>query len=425
MSEDTLLYGEYILLDDNLGKGGQAKVIKVRHNEYGYIRALSLGDYGISESSDEWKKFKERCGRLLRLCNGNHPNIVHCHQPKLFQGSGQAFFEMDFINGDNLSQFLKKNDYFVPIEEVLHMAVQISDALSFCHFGTYEYCMDPDTDVDQDTGECLVQADENDSTKLVPVNEEARLKLIKKHQVIHNDISSKNIMRCSNGTFVLIDFGLSVEGDDVVATNSIRREAGHPEYKAPERWDGHDPSTQSDIYSFGVVLYEYLTGHVPFPLPVKTKGEDYSLEDFRQLRLAHHNNTVPSIIEVRKKAYELKNPGEKYEKYKREEEKELDWLERTVNKCLEKDPNNRFKDGKELHECIISNLTKDSSVYKEQELKRLKKDYDKLFMEYGSIINKYTSLTRSLKEKGICIYCGAKQDPPDAIYCGDCGKKLN
>lgn len=410
MSEDALLYGEYIRLDD-LGTGGQAKVIKVRHNEYGYVRALSLGDFGISKSSDEWKKFKERCGRLLRLCNGNHPNIVHCHQPKLVDG--QAFFEMDFINGDNLSRFLKKNDYFLPIDEVLQMVVQISDALSFCHYDTYEYCMDPDTDIDHDTGECLVQTDENDSTKLVPINDEARLKLIKNHQVIHNDISSKNIMRCSNGTYILIDFGLSVEGEDVIASNSIRRRAGHPEYKAPERWEGMNPTPQSDIYSFGIVLYEYLAGHVPFILP-----RDFSDDDIHEIGRAHKNNRVPPILEERKRSFKNRFPDQVYHK-----ENDFDWLEKTAYKCLEKDPNKRFKDGKELHEYIISHLTKDSSVYIEEELKRWKKDYDKLLMENGRIINEYRLLVRSLKEWRICVKCGAKAEE-NANYCNKCGNKL-
>lgn len=421
MSEETLYLGEYDKLAD-LGRGGQSLVAKVRHHKYGYIRAVSIlcalspegrptPLYVKNDTTDEnWRKFEERCGRLLRLCNGNHPNIVHCYRLKYYDH--QAFFEMDFINGDNLFQFLKKNDYFIPIEEVLHMAVQISYALSFCHYDTYEYCMNPDEDKDPNTGECLVKADENDSKKLVPVNEDAQLKLIEKHQVVHNDISSKNIMRRNDGTFVLIDFGLSVEGGDVVATNSIRREAGHPEYKAPERWEGKKPTPQSDIYSFGIVLYECLAGHVPFPLPPK---EHYSTEDFRQLDLSHHNEIVPHVLEERRRSFENKFLGQVYQK-----ENDFDWLEKTIYKCLEKAPNKRFKDGKELYGHIQSNLNKDSSVYKEEELKRLKKTNERL----SSIENEYKLLTKNLKEWGICRHCGYKAVSPNAIGCRNCGREF-
>lgn len=421
MSVDTLLYGEYILLDDDLGKGGQAKVIKVRHNEYGYVRALRLGASGLKESSIEWKNFKERCGRLLRLCNGNHPNIVHCHQPKLV--SGQAFFEMDFITGDNLIDYLNKNDNYLPIEEVLHMVVQISDALSFCHYGTYEYCLNPDTDVDKDTGESLVQTDENDSKKLVPVNEEARLKLIKMHQVIHNDISSQNIMRCSNGTFVLIDFGLSVEGDYVVSQDSISMRAGHPLYKSPERWDGKAPSTQSDIYSFGVVMYEYLTGHVPFPRPINPAGINDKLEELRQLSIAHHKTKIPSIIEGRKKAFEKKYPDKIFKV-----EPDIKWLEKAILKCLEKEPDKRFNDGKELNDFIKEHLRKDSLLYKDEEIKKMKESNDELLSEIQSLKKENKDLNKQIMEvtnHRKCKKCGTIPSTPYAIYCRKCGEILD
>lgn len=417
-------YGKYIVLDDS-GDGGQSEVLKVRHKEYGNIRALSVTYFKENEDVEQqWKKFKERCGRLLRLCNGNHPNIVHCFYPEKFKN--EAFFEMDYINGDNLFQYLEKHNHFLPIEEILNMTVQMSDALSYCHFGTYEFSVDPDTDIDPDTGKPLVQADINDNKIFVPVNQEDALKkLVENHQVVHNDISSKNIMRSSNGTYVLIDFGLSVEGNEVVDPDSIRVKEGHREYMAPERWGGAMPTPQSDIYSFGIVLFEYLTGYVPFKL-VKDPFLDYS-----KLKDDHSTKQVPNIIEMRKKAYEQKKPGEKY---KREKERELDWLEEIVYKCLEKDPNKRFQDGKELHEFIMSHLNKDTSVYKEEELRRLneevrdlekyKKANETMRRENLRIIEEKKLLDSKIIEFGICLHCGRKDNYPGAKYCRYCGHEF-
>lgn len=423
MSNDTLLYGKYDRLGD-LGTGGQAKVIKVRHHNYGYVRALSLGDSGITKTNDEWKRFEDRCARLLRLCNGNHPNIVHCYNPDWY--AGQAFFEMDFIDGDNLVEYLEKNNFFIPIEEVLQMAVQISSALSFCHYDTYEYSMNPDTDIDPVTGECLVKVDEDDTNKLVPINEDARSKLVENHRVIHNDISSFNIMRRDNGSYILIDFGLSVEGNEKIGALSMRNKEGHPEYKAPERWSGAKPSTQSDIYSFGVVLYQYLTGRAPFPMPAK---KNYDSDDYTVVADAHRKEEVPDLLKEREKSFKNKYPDKQYQK-----ERGLDWLAEVVSICLKKDPGSRFENGKALHKYIADKLKEnstDTSVYKEEELKRLKienvelnSENQKLVSETQKIKGDYDSLINRLNDLRFCVHCGIKADSPEARFCRVCGKEF-
>lgn len=400
-------YGKYIVLDDS-GEGGQSDVLKVRLKEYENIRALSVTTFKKDENVDvQWKKFKERCGRLLRLCNGNHPNIVHCYYPEKVKN--EAFFEMDYINGDNLFQYLKKNKHYLPIDEVLHMVAQISDALSFCHFDTYKYSMNPDTEIDPETGESLLKPDEIDGTKLVPINDNALSKIVKKHQVIHNDISSKNIMRSNDGKYVLVDFGLSVEGKDVLDQDSIRRKEGHREYMAPERWGKGDPSPQSDIYSFGIVMYEYLTGHVPFKLKVEP------FPDYSQLEKDHRDKPVPNITEMRKKAYEQKFPGKEYVR-----EKELDWLEKIILTCLNKTPKDRYEDGKALRTVVFNNLPKDSSAFNEEELKKLKKENEELVSEVQSLRKQ---LTKSSKFK-VCEKCGIPSFA-DAKFCRNCGTKFN
>lgn len=325
---------EYTMLDE-LGKGGFATVYKVRHNELGYIRAIRvLNEMIVNANSAPYQKFLRECKVLLRLGNGSHPNIVHIYQPRLLEN--KALVEMDYVDGQDITHFLKQEHHFVPIDEVLRMAEQISSALAYCHEDIYRFCMDRDLDKLQD--------DPNDGSKVL-MNEATRQRLISKYKVIHNDIHSGNIMRRENGNFVLLDFGLAINGDEVV--RSSRHANGAPEFKAPEKWDGESIlSEQSDIYSFGVVLYEMLAGRVPFPMD--THIPNYKAESF--VAEAHKNSPVPSILPIRQNAYEAKFSGQHYvQDYPA-------WLEEVILKCLAKNPAERYTNGRELHTAIATGI---------------------------------------------------------------------
>ena len=337
---------EYTTLDE-LGKGGFATVYKIRHNELGYVRAIRVLNETISDSSSKtYQNFLRECKILLRLGNGNHPNIVHIYQPRLLDN--KALVEMDYIDGADLQHYLKQNQYFVSADEVIRMAKQISSALAYCHEDIYEYCMDRDIDNLKD--------DPNDGSKVL-IDEATRERLINKYKVVHNDIHSGNIMRRKNGDFVLLDFGLAINGDEVV--RSSRRANGAPEFKAPEKWDNlkkkreaeekgkQSDDRPSDIYSFGIVLYQYLAGHVPFPYNINAPSD--IVAEF-ELMNAHKTATPPAIEELRKEAFEKKFEGETY---KRDYPQ---WLENAILKCIEKDPKKRFKNGKELYEYITKHL---------------------------------------------------------------------
>lgn len=330
---------EYTMLEE-IGRGGFATVYKVRHNELGYIRAVRvLNETVVDAKSQTYQKFLRECKVLLRLGNGSHPNIVHIYQPRLLDN--KALVEMDYVDGEDIAHYLKREQNFVPVEDVLRMATQMSDALAYCHEDIYRFCMDRDVDNLRD--------DPNDGTKVL-IDDVARENLINKYKVIHNDIHSGNIMRREVGNFVLLDFGLAISGNEVV--RSSRHTNGAPEFKSPEKWDDETTLTeQSDIYSFGIVLYQYLAGRVPFPynMAISSHKAEYELAE------AHQKAAPPSIEKLRKEFFEKKYEGQEYKKDYPQ------WLEDVILKCLQKDPAKRFKNGKELYAAVTAGMAQMSN----------------------------------------------------------------
>lgn len=332
---------EYTLLDE-LGHGGYATVYKVRHNNLGYIRAIRVLNAIIAhgETDKTYQKFLEECRLLLRLGNGNHPNIVHIYQPLL--KAQRAIVEMDFVDGKDLYHYLEEKHSFVEIKDVLRLLSDIGSALAYCHEDIYKFCMDKDEDNLQD--------DPNDGCKVL-LDNKTKQRLINKYRVIHNDIHSGNIIRREDGSYVLLDFGLAIEGDSVV--RSSRRKNGAPEFKAPEKWENDSIlTTQSDIYSFGVVLYEYLAGRVPFLFDKKNSNP---VEAEYLLGKAHKEQQPASIFDLRKAAFEHSHPGETYEKDYPE------WLEMLIMKCLSKSTKDRFKNGKELYSFVLEHINHEAN----------------------------------------------------------------
>lgn len=293
----------YTLLGDSSGskEGSFAKIFRVLHNESNSIRAFKVLMQPILDEEDtNYKSFIREFEALKHLGDGGNPNIIRVYQLHRINDSIAAV-EMEFVKGENLRDYLNANNNFIPYEEVLRMIVQISGALAYCHG-----------------------------------------KGIK-----HNDIHSANIMRRENGDFVLLDFGLAIKKNESGLTITRKKE-GAPEYKAPEKWYGNeDPTTQSDIYSFGVVMYEYLAGVVPFS---KNKYSDVELKE------KHRKGQPDSISKCRQEYYKSKNTESSYVKDYPQ------WLEDVIFRCLEKNPNDRFKDGTELHKYILEHLIDDNGI---------------------------------------------------------------
>ena len=353
--------------------GAEAAVFIVRHNKYNYIRAVRVLNATITDTgSDAYKKFLGECETLLKLGNGAHHNIVRIYRYGL--EDGKAYIEMDYVDGKNIDDYLKYNHNFISVDEVIRMATEISSALAYCHEDIYRFCYDRKED--------NIPVDPNDGSKVL-IDDVKREELINKYKVRHNDIHSGNIMRREqDGNYILLDFGFAINGDK--CERKSLKSKGAPEFKAPEKWE-LDPSLseQSDIYSFGIVLYQCLAGRVPFPYNQNLPEHEAEGE----LAIAHRQGELPDIEKLRKEFYESTHKGQTYEKDYPQ------WLEDVIRKCLEKRPENRFKNGKELYETIIKNI-KDTNYY-QAEFERLNNKID----EINNELSREKKVGRSLQSQ--------------------------
>ncbi len=298
-----------------IGHGGFSAVFKARSKTHPEkVVALKQLDYTIeNEDAKEYKDFKEEVDILKGL---NHPNIVKIYGENILDR--KPSLEMEFVDGETLETILKREKY-LSVEDTLDIIEQIGSALSYCH----QYHI-PD-EVAGTTGSALLQ----------------------KRSIVHNDVNPKNIIRTKNneGTYryVLIDFGLSFTDPDAVRHS--KKEDGMAEYKSPEKWNAANVDTPSDIYSFGIVIYELLTGAAPFPV------KDYnSPQEMIELEEKHKSSKVPDICNKRKAAIQAK------EMLMPETCDIPDWLQMLVLKCLEKEPSRRFQTGRDLVEFYYNGL---------------------------------------------------------------------
>ena len=179
----------------------------------------------LPESVVHTEKVGERLKQEARTASAlNHPNI--CTVYEVGEDAGEVFIAMEYIEGQTLSELLHQGP--LPMERVLRYSSQISSALAHAH----------------------------------------------EKGVIHGDLKPSNIIVTPHGDAKILDFGLARRGNPVefdhktLETTPAEGEVAHGggtfPYMAPEQIEGHDASARTDIWSFGVVVYEMITGTHPF-----------------------------------------------------------------------------------------------------------------------------------------------------------------
>ncbi|MEO6232578.1 MAG: protein kinase [Ferruginibacter sp.] len=288
---------------ENMGAlktGGQGSVYKGRRigEIITAIKILPTPIYSETGDDKNFTSFQNEVQKLKKVNEDANPNVVTILSSGITESGNFPFIEMEYIDGPDLGELLTPpHEMIFTIKEALKVADQLSNALAHCH-----------------------NAD-----------------------VKHGDIKSNNVkFNTQNGNYILLDFGLSVMSDEQRRTSL--RQAGAVEFMAPEQHEGQ-LLFETEVYSFGIIMFELLSGTVPFP--VQGNGETAR----NAVMIAHLETAPPNLLSLRKQ-----NLPAAWSEAKKETEMQVpEWLLSMIYKCLEKNPVNRFNNGEVLHEYIVRN----------------------------------------------------------------------
>ncbi len=327
---------------ENMGAlrtGGQGSVYKAQRTGTMLTAVKILPTPIHSETQDDkhFIAFQNEVNKLKKVNEQPNPNVVKILSSGITESGSFPFIEMEFIEGPDLEDLLKPpHEPVFTVKEAIKLADQLANALAHCH----------------------------------------------KVGVKHGDIKSNNVkLNAYSGNYVLLDFGLALMSDEQRRTSL--RHAGAIEFMAPEQNEGQ-MLFQTDVYSFGVILFELLAGVVPFPL--KDEGETAR----NNVMVAHMETPPPDLISLRRQ-----NLPETWSEEKIEREMQVpDWLIQIVYRCLQKKPSQRFNDGTQLHEHLVVNSTVSANKIESagNQLYNLQQENQKLLREKQQLqqqLNKY------------------------------------
>ena len=269
----TLFAGRYEILSI-LGQGGMGRVYKARDRELDRLIALKTIRLDTAEGPEALARFKQE---LLLARKVTHKNVVRIFD--LGEAEGIKFFTMEYIPGDSLKAFIRRRGK-LPAREAATVGRQILSALEEAHA----------------------------------------------QGIVHRDLKPQNVMiEAEHGSAHLMDFGIAraTEETGMTATGAI---VGTPDYMSPEQVKGEKAGTASDVFAFGVILYEMLTGELPYQA-------DSPMSKV-MMRLSHRPRPVR----------ELSADVPKY-------------LDRVVRRCLEIDPVLRYQRAGE----VLADLERESA----------------------------------------------------------------
>jgi predicted Ser/Thr protein kinase len=246
-------------LEELVGHGGMSSVYRAHDSLLERYVALKVLHDQYSEDQDFVERFKREARSVAQL---QHPNIVTVIDRG--EQGGRQYIVFEYVEGENLKELVVRKGR-LEVREALDIAIEIARALGFAH----------------------------------------------EHGLVHRDVKPQNVLLNGDGRAKVTDFGIARSLDVEQGVTQTGTVLGTSNYIAPEQASGKHVDRHSDVYSLGVVLYEMLTGEVPFP------GES-----FVAVALKHVNEPPPSVLDARRGI-----PPRVAE---------------AVERALEKDPESRF-----------------------------------------------------------------------------------
>lgn len=291
-----------------IGEGGMANVYLANDTILDRKVAIKVLRGDLSNDEKFIRRFKREA---LSVSNLSHPNIVEVYD--VGEEDGNYYIVMEYIEGKTLKQLLQKRGALT-LNEVIDIMTQLTDGLAHAH----------------------------------------------EAYIIHRDIKPQNIMIEDNGLVKITDFGIAMalNSTQLTQTNSVM---GSVHYLPPEQANGKGSTVKSDIYSLGILMYELLTGSVPF------KG-DTAVE----IALKHMKEKIPSIRK--------QNPTIPQS------------VENIVLKATAKNPKNRYDNVRDMYKDLQTALQRDNE-------KRLVYEYPENDLEETKVIPQVTKEIKQVIDK--------------------------